>query len=67
MAEFREEATLFLREKLNNYGITLEAIIKKTEETKQQSLTANEKYKLLAEKYPALKKLKEILQLEINH
>jgi len=67
LVDFREEATLFIREKLNNYGITLDAVIKQTEETKQQALTANEKYKLLAKKYPALEKLKEILQLEINH
>lgn len=67
MVEFREEATLYLREKLNNHGIVLDAVIKKSEETKQSSLTAQEMFNSLAEKHPALKKLKDIFQLEIIH
>lgn len=67
VAEFREEATLFLREQLNNHGIVIDALIKTSKETKQSSLTAQEKFNSLAEKHPALNKLKDIFQLEIIH
>ena len=56
----------YLRKHLNNYSISFETPIKKLE-SKKHIYTDEEKYKALAEKYPLLEKLREKLDLDINH
>lgn len=67
LAEFKEEATLFIRKQLNNFSITINSEIKASTQTKNQTLTNQQKFDLLANANPALLKLKEQLFLEINH
>ena len=67
LLDFRDDVTIFIREKLNNFGITIDSAIKTSKETKQATLTSQQKFNMLSEKHPALKKLKDLLQLEINH
>jgi DNA polymerase-3 subunit gamma/tau len=54
-----------LREKLNNYSIQLEVEV--TEQIKNiKPYTAQEKFKKMVEKNPALKTMKDQLNLEID-
>ena len=54
----------FLREKLNNYGITIDAILNETVE-KKFAYTPLEKYNKLKEKNPLLAKLKQVFELDM--
>ena len=54
----------FLREKLNNYGITLTIVVNETIE-KKFAYTPQEKYNKLKEKNPLLEKLKNTFGLDI--
>jgi hypothetical protein len=68
MAQFRDkrsELLILLREKLNNYGINLEAEIKEADGS-SHVYTATEKFKFFTEKNPMVAKLKDILDLEVR-
>ena len=54
----------FLRESLNNFGITVKVIVNETVE-KKFAYTPQEKYNKLKEKNPFLKKLKDTFQLDL--
>ena len=54
----------FLREKLNNYGITIDAILNETVE-KKFAYTPLEKYNKLKEKNPLLAKLRQVFELDM--
>ena len=54
----------YLRESLNNYGISIETIVNETME-KRFAYTPLEKYKRLKEKNPMIEKLKDVFQLNI--
>ena len=56
----------YLRKHLNNYSITFETPIKKIE-SKRHVYTDEEKYKSMAEKYPLIEKLREKLDLDLDH
>ncbi|MBL4606062.1 MAG: DNA polymerase III subunit gamma/tau, partial [Flavobacteriaceae bacterium] len=60
----RSKLLKFLRESLNNYGISLEVIVNETIE-KKFVYTPLEKYNKLKEKNPFIEKLKETFQLDI--
>lgn len=55
----------FLRKELNNYSIQLQTVINKNPET-VKPFTPQEKFKKMAEKNPAIKKLKNEFDLEID-
>jgi DNA polymerase-3 subunit gamma/tau len=56
----------FLREKLNNYSINLK--LEHTVVPKKKILySAEERYKYLAEKYPAIEELRKRLDLDIDY
>ncbi len=54
----------FLREKLNNYGITIDAILNETVE-KKFAYTPLEKFHKLKEKNPLLEKLRQAFELDM--
>ena len=54
----------FIRESLNNYGISLNIVVNETIE-KKFAYTPQEKYNKLLEKNPFLKDLKDIFQLDL--
>ena len=54
----------FLREKLNNYGITIDAILNETVE-KKFAYTPLEKFNKLKEKNPLLGKLRQVFELDM--
>jgi len=54
----------FLRESLNNFGITINVVVNETVE-KKFAYTPQEKYNKLKEKNPFLKKLKDTFQLDL--
>jgi DNA polymerase-3 subunit gamma/tau len=54
----------FLRESLNNFGITIKVVVNETVE-KKFAYTPQEKYNKLKEKNPFLKKLKDTFQLDL--
>lgn len=54
----------FLRESLNNFGITIKVVVNETVE-KKFAYTPKEKYNKLKEKNPLLKKLKDTFQLDL--
>jgi DNA polymerase-3 subunit gamma/tau len=54
-----------IKEKLNNYHIQIDIQVNKVE-ANQKPYTPQEKYNNMAEKNPALKKLKDQLGLEID-
>ena len=54
----------FLRESLNNFGITIKVVVNETVE-KKFAYTPQEKYNKLKEKNPLLKKLKDTFQLDL--
>ena len=54
----------FLREKLNHYGIQIEAILNETIE-KKFAYTPEEKYNKLKEKNPLLTKLRQTFELDL--
>jgi DNA polymerase-3 subunit gamma/tau len=56
----------YLRKHLNNYSISFETPVRKIE-SKVHIYTDEEKYKVLAKKYPLLEKLREKLDLDLNH
>jgi len=56
----------YLRKHLNNFSISFESPVKKNE-SKVHVYTDEEKYKVLAKKYPLLEKLREKLDLDLNH
>ncbi|WP_233885543.1 DNA polymerase III subunit gamma/tau [Tenacibaculum piscium] len=60
----KPKLTKFLREKLNNYGITIEIIINEVSE-KKFAYTPQEKYAKLKEKNPLIEKLKNIFGLDL--
>ena len=54
----------FLREKLNNYGISIEVILNETIE-KKFAYTPLEKFNKLKEKNPLLEKLRKTFELDL--
>jgi DNA polymerase III subunit gamma/tau len=62
--EIKQELTDFLRKKLHNAEIQIEAIIH-AEETKAKPRTEQEKFESMAEKNPDIWKLKEVLGLDL--
>ncbi len=56
----------YLRKHLNNYSISFETPVKKNE-SKVHVYTDEEKYKVLAKKFPLLEKLREKLDLDLTH
>ena len=54
----------FLREKLNNYGITIVVLLNEAVE-KKFAYTPDEKYKKLKEKNPLLEKLRQAFELDL--
>ncbi len=60
----RPKLMKFLRESLNNYGITLKIILNETVE-KKFAYTPQEKYNKLKEKNPMIEKLKDSFQLDL--
>ena len=54
----------YLRESLNNYGISLKVILNETVE-KKFAYTPQEKYNKLREKNPLIEKLKDSFQLDL--
>lgn len=62
--EIKQELTDFLRKKLHNSEIQIEAIIT-AEETKAKPRTEQEKFESMAEKNPDIWKLKEVLGLDL--
>ncbi len=67
LVELRDEITLYLREKLNNYAIQIDSVLKKEIKGDKTAFTSQEKFILLSKENPALLQLKEILQLEAGH
>lgn len=67
LVDLREEITLYLRNKLNNFSITIDGEIKKSKSSDQRSFTSSEKFDLLAKENPALLQLRELLQLESGY
>lgn len=64
LVELRDEITIYLREKLNNYSIQIDSEIKKDKKNDKVSFTSQQKYEFLAKEYPSLAILKDLLQLE---
>jgi DNA polymerase III subunit gamma/tau len=62
--ELRQDLLDFLRKKLENGTITAEAIIR-AEQTKAKPRTEQEKFESMANKNPAIWKLKEALDLDL--
>ena len=60
----RPKLIKFLRESLNNFGITINVVVNETVE-KKFAYTPQEKYNKLKEKNPFLKKLKDTFQLDL--
>ena len=60
----RPKLLKFLRESLNNFGITINVVVNETVE-KKFAYTPQEKYNKLKEKNPFLKKLKDTFQLDL--
>lgn len=60
----RPEMLSYLRSKLRNYSITIEAVLQESEGS-SHVYTATEKFNFLKEKNPALEKLKDLLDLDI--
>lgn len=56
----------YLREELNNYQIQLKTVLI-TDDTSSNLYTTRDKYKKLAEKNPALNKLKDLLKLDLDY
>jgi len=54
----------FLRESLNNFGVTIKVVVNETVE-KKFAYTPQEKYNKLKEKNPFLKKMKDTFQLDL--
>ncbi|MCC5931606.1 MAG: hypothetical protein JJU28_20335 [Cyclobacteriaceae bacterium] len=61
----RQELVLFLRKKLNNRNILLKSEAVKVESHKRL-YTNSEKFEYLAEKYPALRSLKQRFDLDVD-
>ncbi len=59
----RPKLLAFLREKLNNYGISIEAIVNETIQ-KKFAYTSQEKFNKLKEKNPLLEKLRQAFELD---
>ena len=55
----------YLRNELNNYGITLKLVIN-TVESERRPYTPSDKFKRMAEKNPAINKLKQQFDLDID-
>lgn len=60
----RPKLIKFLRESLNNFGITINVVVNESVE-KKFAYTPQEKYNKLKEKNPFLKKLKDTFQLDL--
>ena len=60
----RPKLIKFLRESLNNFGITINVVVNETVE-KKFAYTPQEKYNKLKKKNPFLKKLKDTFQLDL--
>jgi DNA polymerase III subunit gamma/tau len=60
----RPQLLHFLREKLNNYGIKIDAILNETVE-KKFAYTPQEKFNKLKEKNPLLEKLRQAFELDL--
>lgn len=60
----RSKLLNFLREKLNNYGISITVILNEAVE-KKFAYTPDEKYKKLKEKNPLLEKLRQTFELDL--
>lgn len=66
LVTLKEELMSFLRQKLNNYRLMIEAEIAKVQDTRML-YTAQEKYNHLSEKHPDIRKLKDMLGLETEY
>jgi len=55
----------FLRKELNNYSISLDTIIN-TVESERKPYTATDKFKRMAEKNPAINKLRQQFDLDVD-
>ncbi len=60
------QLVVFLREELKNDKIRLDVVVQKQEETKRKVFTAADKFKLMAEKNPALIDMKKKFGLDID-
>ncbi len=65
-SKLKEHLTNFLRNKLNNGKITLEASVSNSTENSTTNLVESEEFKQLAKKYPKLHQLKDELGLDNN-
>lgn len=65
IADRKLDILSFLRKELNNYSIQLQTVINKNPEI-TKPFTPQEKFKKMAEKNPAIKKLKNEFDLEID-
>ena len=56
----------FLKRELKNAGLSLEIEMIKVEETGQKAYTSTDKFRLMMEKNPSLKDLKDKFDLDLN-
>ncbi len=56
----------YLRKELNNYFIDIDVTVNSTDTGERKPYTASEKFKFLAQKNPALDKLRQKLELDID-
>ncbi len=61
------ELLAFLQKELQNTSITIEIIIKEADATAKKAYTNKEKFKVMAEKNPALEDLRKQLDLDIDY
>lgn len=62
---FKPELLRFIRKKLNNSNVMLEAVIA-PQETVKMMYTSNDKFKYLSEKYPILEEMKKKFGLDTD-
>jgi len=60
------EMMTFIREQLNNYAIQLEIVLQKNDDDSAFLYTSKEKFKKMAEKNPAIIKLRDKLNLDLD-
>jgi len=63
----KQELMLFLKKKLINKEVTLETIIRSSDETNDTAYTNKEKFRKMTEKNPDLNHLKSLFDLEIDY
>jgi DNA polymerase-3 subunit gamma/tau len=62
---FKPDLLRFLRHRVNNSGLALEAVITPQEDVKM-IYTSNDKFKYLSEKYPILEEMKKKFGLDTD-